>query len=552
MTHNIAKDHFCEVTMRLLPTKKNNPGSVGGAVGGVAVLTLAAVTVKLVGLFYKIPITNLLGNEGMGYFGGAYTVYLFFYSIAAAGIPTALSIIISRERALGNDRFDTMCDRVATAIFGGVGLALSLLLFFARSPLSAAVGDPPAKFALAAIAPSIFFTCIGGVLRGWFQGRQIMLPTALSQITEALVKLLIGVFLANYAIKKGYSAEMTAAYAILGITIGSACSMVLLLLMKLRYCRRKHRVGDLFRKSDGKLTLPRPSAIAREIARVAIPVTMSSAVVSLSGILDLATVMHRLRSIGYSAEVANAIYGNYSALAVALVNMPLVLIAPISTGLVPYVSEAAEERDNGRVLSTVEGALTVTSMIAMPAALGLLTLSRPILTMLFEDGAAHSAAPLLSLLAPSLVFIALANVSGSLLQALGGLSIPLFSMTLGSVVKLAVSYVAIGKFGISGTPIGTFACYLLITAVNFSFLAVKLGRLPPFSRIFAKPLLSSIVSALSAAIAYKLACRFVGGTLCVLISVAIAVIAYLAACVLSGSVDELTLRTAPMRKRTIK
>lgn len=519
----------------------------GGIALGVALLSASGIAVKIVGLLYKIPITNLLGGDGMGYFSGAYTIYLLFYSISAAGIPTALSILVSRSEAVGNKRLTACTDIVATILFSSIGLALSLILAVAASPISSLVGNPQADLALLAIAPSVFFVCAAGAIRGFFQGHQVMLPTALSQITEAIGKLLIGVFLANYAIKKGYAPEKVAAFAILGITVGSACSMILLLFMKFRFCRRKRCVSDLFLDKNGKFALPSVSSIVHEIVRIALPVTLSSAVVSLSGIIDLATVMHRLRDIGYSADVANALYGNYSALAVALVNMPIVLIAPISTGLVPYVSEAVERRDIGRVISTVDNSLTVTSMIAVPAAFGLATLSQPILAMLFEDSAASTAAPLLSLLAPSLIFIALSNVSGSLLQAVDGVGVPLLSMSLGCAAKLVTSYFAIGKFGMAGTPI---VCYTLISAVNFAFLSVKIHHLPPFSRLFAKPLLGGVISSLSAAVAYKLAAPMLGAIWGLLIAIALAVVAYFAACVLLGSFREMGLREMPLVRRS--
>lgn len=522
----------------------------GGIALGVALLSASGIAVKIVGLLYKIPITNLLGGDGMGYFSGAYTIYLLFYSISAAGIPTALSILVSRSEAVGNKRLTACTDIVATILFSSIGLALSLILAVAASPISSLVGNPQADLALLAIAPSVFFVCAAGAIRGFFQGHQVMLPTALSQITEAIGKLLIGVFLANYAIKKGYGPERVAAFAILGITVGSACSMILLLFMKFRFCRRRRRISDLFLDKNGKFALPSVPSIVHEIVRIALPVTLSSAVVSLSGIIDLATVMHRLRDIGYSADVANALYGNYSALAVALVNMPIVLIAPISTGLVPYVSEAVERRDIGRVISTVDNSLTVTSMIAVPAAFGLATLSQPILAMLFEDSAASTAAPLLSLLAPSLIFIALSNVSGSLLQAVDGVGVPLLSMSLGCAAKLVTSYFAIGKFGMAGTPIGTFVCYTLISAVNFAFLSVKIRHLPPFSRLFAKPLLGGVISSLSAVVAYKLAAPMLGAIWGLLIAIALAVVAYFAACVLLGSFREMGLREMPLVRRS--
>lgn len=518
-------------------------------VTGVMLLSVSGIIVKIMGLLYKIPLANLLGNEGMGYFTGAYTIYLLFYTIATAGLPIALSILVARARVTGGATLVARIDKITSAIFAVVGLTSFAVLGFGSAFFANAVGNPKSVYAVAAISPSILFVCIMGAVRGYFQGHKIMLPTAVSQITEAAGKLLIGVFLANYALKRGYPSEKVAAFAILGITIGSAFSMVLLLLMKFRYCRRENKTALLLRKENGEFALPSVRTLTGEIIRIAIPVTLSSAVVSLSGVIDLATVMHRLSDIGYTTEIANALYGNYSALAVALVNMPIVLIVPISTGLIPYVSEARANNDRARIIKTMDNALNTTTLIAMPAAFGLAVLSKPVLLVLFEDSAALSAAPLLSLLAPSLVFIALANVTGSLLQAVDGVGVPVLSMTVGSAVKIAVSYFAIGKWGIYGTPMGTFACYASICIINFAFLASKTNHAPGFFRVFVKPFAASVMCALSAAYVYRLAVCRIGNMMSVFLSIFAAGCVYAALIVLFGCLRDMDFDFLWKRKK---
>ena len=289
-------------------------------VTGVMLLSVSGIIVKIMGLLYKIPLANLLGNEGMGYFTGAYTIYLLFYTIATAGLPIALSILIARARVTGGATLVARIDKITSALFAVVGLTSFAVLGFGSAFFANAVGNPKSVYAVAAISPSILFVCIMGAVRGYFQGHKIMLPTAVSQITEAAGKLLIGVFLANYALKRGYPSEKVAAFAILGITIGSAFSMVLLLLMKFRYCRRENKTALLLRKENGEFALPSVRTLIGEIIRIAIPVTLSSAVVSLSGVIDLAMVMHRLSDIAYKMEGTTALYGNYSSTVTARTN----------------------------------------------------------------------------------------------------------------------------------------------------------------------------------------------------------------------------------------
>ncbi len=518
-----------------------------GLLSGVLILSAAGILVKVVGLFYKIPLTNLLGDDGMGYFTGAYTIYLFFYLVTTAGLPVALSMMIARAKAKGDGDAVHAIDRVATLLFGSVGLISSALLFFCAPLLARLVGNPSAGLCIAAIAPSLLFSCVMGEIRGYFQGFQWMLPTALSQVIEAVGKVIIGVFLANWALDRGYPAENVAALAILGITISSFFSMVMLLIMKGRYGRRM--VYNRLKKKGELSTL---RGIAARLCRIALPITLSSSVISLSGVLDLMTVMHRLQSIGYTAEVANALYGNYTALAGSMVNMPIVLIVPISTGLVPYITSSLAAGRLDKVRTTVETALRTTLLIAMPAAFGIAALAKPILCLLFEDGAATSAAPLLAILAPSLIFTALANVTGSMLQSTGGVGVPVLSMSVGGLVKVLSSWYFIGKFGIYGTPIGTFLCYFVICLINFGYLTAKTGVQIRFAGLFLKPLFAGLLCGCAASFVYPVLVQKLPGAPATMASIAAGGLVYLLTVLLIGAVGKEDLAALPGGERIMK
>lgn len=518
-----------------------------GVLSGVLILSAAGILVKILGVFYKIPLTTLLGDDGMGFFSGAYTIYLFFYLLATAGLPIALSMMVAKARVSGGTEAVRSIDRVASRLFWTLGIVFSALLFFCAPLFARMIGNPGAAMPIAAIAPSLLFAAVMGEVRGYFQGFQFMLPTALSQITEAVGKVILGVFLANLALRRGYPAENVAAFAILGITISSGFSMLMLLIMKAKYTRRR-----VIRRGQRLRDFSSLRGILSELVRIALPITLSSSVISLSGVLDLVTVMHRLQSVGYSAEIANAIYGNYTALAGSMVNMPIVLIVPISTGLVPYITASLAEGRRDRVRTTVETALRSTLLIAMPAAFGMSALAKPILCLLFEDGAAQSAAPLLAILAPSLIFTALANVTGSILQSVGGVSIPVLSMTAGGCVKLVLSWFLIGKIGIYGTPIGTFFCYFVICLINFGFLTARTGVRIRFSSTFLKPLIAALVCGAVAGMGYPLFCRWMPDAFATLCAIFVGGLAYLLVLLLIGGVEDDDLAVLPGGKRLLR
>jgi len=180
---------------------------------GVLVLTIANLLIKVIGLLFKIPITNIIGDEGMGYFNAAYTIYTWFYMISTAGLPVAVSVMISKGRTSGNFKEVKKIYKITMLLFVAIGLVGMLLMIFLSKSFADVMGSRSIYLSIIAIAPTLFFICISSAVRGYFQGYQNMFPTAVSQIIEALGKLILGILFANYAISKGYDLPMVAAYA---------------------------------------------------------------------------------------------------------------------------------------------------------------------------------------------------------------------------------------------------------------------------------------------------------------------------------------------------
>lgn len=503
-----------------------------GLLSGAIVLALAGVAVKIIGLIYKIPLTNLIKSEGMGYFNSAYTIYTFFYMISTAGLPVAISLLISSARSVGNRPRVRKIFLLSGAIFLTVGALGSLLMFFYAEFFAELLGNPPAALSIRAISPTLFFVSVISVLRGYFQGHQYMLPTAISQIAEASGKLVFGMTLALSAIKKGESYEMASAGAALGLSIGMGIALFCLIIIALFFKSDRYYENIFDSLPAGSAT-----SIIKGIAAAALPITLSASVLSMSGALDLVVVIRTLKKIGLSAAAANAAYGNYSALALPMLNLPIVFITPIASTAVPYIAGLISTLETERVRSSVSMSMRLCALISFPCALGLCALSLPILEMLFDDALALSAAPLLQILAPSVIFLSFATVTNALLQALGKPMIPVLSMIAGAGIKMLSGPILIKRFSVSGAPMSTFLCYFTVCFINFIFIYRRLGEKPRLFETFSRPLVGAFLCALAASSSYALLSRYVYRAVACGASIVLAGVIYAAVIMLTGYID---------------
>ena len=463
-------------------------------ISGVLILSVANIVIKVIGLMFKIPLTNIIGDSGMGYFNSAYTIYVWFYMISTAGLPVAVSIMISEARAKGNVKEVNRIFRVTLVMFLIIGFVGSASMMFGSGGFAALIGNDGARLSIFAIAPTLFFICISSAIRGYFQGYQYMAPTAVSQLIEALGKLIFGILLATYAIGCGFALTKVSAFALLGIVTAVFLGMVYLIVMKIRF-KSEEFDEDYVSKIDKNLPVRSSGKIASTVAKIAIPVTISSSVMSLTNLIDLSIVMRRLQSIGLSQAMSNAIWGNYSSLAVPMFNLPPVLIYPISYSLVPLLSAHIADGKTELAKDEMKRAIRVSAIIILPMALGLSVMAEPILKLLYNKNSAVMAAPLLSILALSVFFVGMIAITNAILQATKHERLPIFSMLAGAVVKIITSIVLIGipSVGIYGTPIGTLLCYGTTTVINFYYISKYVDIRPQIFPTFVKPLVASVI-----------------------------------------------------------
>ncbi len=477
---------------------------------GVMLLTVSNLLVKITGLLFKIPMNYIVGDTGMGYFNSAYSIYTLFYMLSTSGLPVALAVMVSEKRAAGNITAAKTIYRTALALFAVGGLGTCLLMLFASGGLAELIRSDKSALSVAVAAPTMLFICVSSALRGYFQGCGNMVPTAISQLIEAVGKLLIGIAAAGYAIRMNYAVPVVAAYAVSGLTLGSLAGMVYLIAVKWMRGDRDLLPDDLVITRE-----PVPYRdILRRFGKIALPITVSASVMSLTNTIDTALIQRILQRAGMAAEEAATLFGNYTSLAVPMFNLPPVFVYPIAYSIVPSIAAALSSGQRGTAEKSINTALRAAVLIGMPCAFGLTVLADPILCLFYKPESAHLASPLLTLLAPSSFFVCVLAVTNAILQSCGEERKPVISMLCGAVVKCTSSVILLKTIGIAGAPVSTFLCYLTVTVINLAFVVKCTGIRPKVSSVFFVPAAAGLACAVCAAAVNRFLAPFAGKAAC--------------------------------------
>ncbi len=516
-------------------------GTVKKLFSGTAILAVAAVLTKIIGLIYKVPLVHYVGVEGMAYFLAANHVYVLLFVISTSGLPVAVSVMVSGAVASGDHASVNKIYSTAMSLFaiiGGVGTAAML---GGASKISEWIGMPEAVGCIMAISPAVLMACISGAVRGYFQGHQIMCHTAISQIIEASGKLTLGLLGAIYAINKGMSSEQVAAYAIFGITAGVGFSTVYLIIAKSFFDRK--RKGFISSSNVKKLS------VMKSLVRLALPITLSSAALSLGGVIDTILIPNNLAYCGFSASEANRLYSCYGNMAVPLFGLVPSLIAPVAVSLVPMVSANRSSDNRNEEKNAICQSIKLTLLVAVPASLGISFFATPILKMIFSSdvNAANMAGPLLSILSLSIIPACLITTTNAILQAQHRAGRTIFSMACGIIVKLFCEYMLVRQKNINiyGAPISTLLCDITVVSINIYYVIKYSPELGELVRDCIGIVWSALLSMGATVIIWYTAGMDSLGNLAVISAVFIAVALYSVAALIFGVVDSTMLNILP-------
>lgn len=448
--------------------------------GGAAILTASVIVVKLIGALYKIPLGGILSDAGFADFNTAYNIYSLLIIISTGGLPVALSKMVSEANALGRVNQVKKVFTLALAAFCVLGTISFCIMAFFPHQLADLMNDSKSANSILALAPAVFFICPMSAMRGYFQGHALMTPTAVSQVIEALCKLVIGLALAS-AFKTSLEDEsMAAAGAILGVSVGCLLGAVYMYFCYRKHARSQPESGD--EPEDSR-------TILSTLARLAIPITLSSSVIALTNILDTSILLGQLQNaLGLAEDAARELKGVYDK-ALTLYNLPASFMVPLTASVIPHVSAALKVKRRRQAAQISETALRTTALLAIPAGVGLFVLGEPIIRLLYASTDVELAGWMLSVLGVASIAVCFMLVCNSILQAHQMVALPMATTVIGCALKLAVGYVLIGNedIGIRGGAVSTVVCFWLIALLDLFIIKRTLPRSLSLARVFVKP-----------------------------------------------------------------
>lgn len=474
------------------------------------ILTVASFAVKIIGVVFKIPLTNILG-ESIGIFTAAYSIYAMLFMLSTSGLPVAVSKLVAASNEKGRGNEARRISKLAMLVFGVIGFIFMVLLIVFAKDIATVTNHEESALAMQIIAPALFFICVCASVRGYFQGLRNMFPTAISQFIEAFFKLTVGLGSVIIANRMGASVPVQAACAISGVSVGTFFAMVYILLY--RKFSKKCRPNDIDpeREDDKKLL--------RLIVLVALPVTLTAAALYFSQFLDTIIIVNCLVKSGESQKVADTLYSAYTGLSVPIYDLlPATLVFPIATSILPAVSGALAVKKERRAAHLTEQAIRISGIIAVPCGVFLLVTGRNCISLLYgaekwsvpmqmADGSVQTALDAatvsLAILAFAVFFISIVSTCNSLLNAYGKAQLPFIAVLIGIAV-LTISEVGLlySPIGIHGAPASSLICYLIVMLLDIYFLRRYCGVRLKIAGMFARPLLCGAISGIATYLAY--------------------------------------------------
>jgi stage V sporulation protein B len=504
---------------------------------GAMLLTGASVLSKALGAVFRIPVTNLIGPEAMAYYQAVYPIYVILLTVSIAGFPVAISRTVSERLTFGDHYGAHRVFKISLVIMTILGAVSTVRMWFISEPLARSLKDlSGAAIGMKAIAPALLFVTVIAAFRGYFQGMQNMRPTAAVQVTEQLFRVIAGLTFAALFIGKGL--EYGAAGATSGATFGALAGLILMLVIyaaKVRQPGFKERIAHSREQfKSGELPL---SKVLKALFSITIPIVIGALVMPLMNSLDLAIVANRLSGTGWEPEQVRSMYGQLSAMAGAIINLPQVVTQSIAISLVPTIISAFKTRDHEFLKKNISISARMTMLISLPCSIGVFVLATPIMLLLYPKypDDAVAAAPSLMILAVGIVFLTAIQTMTAILQGVERQWRPMFNLLIGGVVKAALTFTLTGivTINIRGAAAGTVAAYMVAAVLNYRAIKKYAGITVEWRLVLVRPLISALVMGGFAYGTYQLCVMALGDSLSALRCNAVATLAgVLAGCLI--------------------
>ena len=502
-----------------------------------SILAIASIVVRIIGIAYRIPMINIIGDEGMGYYGTAFNVYNIALLLSSYSLPLAVSKMVSARLANKQYRNAERIFKAALAYATVVGAITAAIIWFGADYFASKVFFMPyAAFALRTLAPTVWIMAYLGVFRGYFQGRGTMVPTAFSQVFEqiinAIVSVVAGSFLFNEALKveimkneagSGYSNAWGAAGGTIGTGSGAFTALVFLLLLFALY--RKTAKRQIRRDKSG--VVESYGDITRILFFTVVPVIVSSAIYNVNSVIDNSLLAHNYASFGRETEFA-ADWGVYTGKYHLLINVPMAVSNALSSSLIPSVSRAVAAGDIKQIRNKIATAIRFSLLIAIPSTVGLTVLAGPINDLLFSGD--NSLAIRMTLYGSvAVVFFSLSTVTNAILQGIDKMHLPIIHALTALVLHIAALEVMALVFdmGIYSMVYANIVFGIIMCILNHSVIRRTTGYRQELKKTVLIPTISAIVMGVCAFASYQLFyMASKSNLLCTLLAIMVAVAVY--------------------------
>jgi len=516
----------------------------GSYVKGATILAAAGILSRLLGLFFKVPLYHLVGSYGNGIYGNVTNIYNLLLMVSTVGLPVAISKMVSENVAIKDFRAANNVFKISFLVLVILGALSTAFLFLGGHFIIQFANWPKESiYAIYAVAPAPLIISVCSAYRGFFQGYQIMTPTAISQIMEQIIRVALGVFLCWYGVTIVGNIGAGVGGAVFGATAGGILAAVFLgflYVMFMRANRKKMQFSSRKKQLTNK-------AILKRLVKISIPVTLSSAIVSLFALIDSFIYVSRLGVAGINPHLATEMFGDYTN-ADLLVNVPLVISGTLAVAMIPAISESFMIKDKKEMNKKIEIAIRLVVIVALPSCAGLAILSDGIFDILFRGS--FYGPGILKFYAIAIVFLMLSNIFQSVLQAIDRFKVPLYNLGVAIIVRFVCSWIllAIPSVNIKGLAFSSIITYAFLTLANYYSVRRATKIKIKVNQTFIKPLISTAVMIL-ATIAMRNILRLVAGSLItVLFSMVVAVLTYAVMMIATGGITETEILYFPGKR----
>ncbi len=491
-------------------------------VQGAAILGIAGLIVKVIGAAFRIPLANTIGLIGTSYYDTAYPYYSWLLVISSSGLPTAISKMVSERVTLGDYRGAHRVFTTAMQILCCIGLLTSILMFFGSDYIARLHMLPEAAYCFKALAPALFFVALMCAYRGYMQGMQQMVPTAISQVVEQVGKLAVGLTLAFMLLDAG--PEYAAMGALIGVTVSELLALIYVMLS---YRRRWPKIRARLERSVRREAEP----VAARLIAIALPITIGASISPLASVVDSALIIRILLKLGYAKETAQTAFSLMRTNVATLTNMPGVLTMALAMSLVPAISAFSAKRDHAGIQDTARLGLKLALIIGLPCAVGLFVLASPILAMLYPnltEGELTLAVDLMHTSSIGVIFLSLVQSMTGVIQGMGKPNVPVFNLFIGFVLKVAslLALMNIPQINIQGAAVSTVVCYAFAGIADTIYVIRRAKLRLGLVDVLLKPVLSSGVMGFVVFMIYSFMQEMEHQALPTLAAVAVGVFAY--------------------------